>query len=405
MRVVITHTDLRLYWPARIAALQEALTRRGDQLFIVEIAGKGSPYSFCGNEPTGSIRNWIRLFPDARMEDLSPVQASQALVGALNNLYPDVVLAGGIAYPSGAAAVYWAKSRQKSVIIFDDVRPSDVPRGRLVEWIKRMIYGQVDAVLCPAEPWVEGLMGWGFRREQIFFGVDTVDNDFWNNNSVSEGMEVLPGGAQWPSSFFLAVGRQIGVKNFSFLLQVYEKYRLVVGADRALPLVFVGEGPERSALEGFVRMRRLKHVHFFPFVSAARLRVFYQRAAALVLPSTSETWGLVVNEAMAAGLPVLVSDACGCSPVLLKEGMNGYGFSPEKPDELLDALLGFTLQSVGERAAMGEESHRLIQPWGLGRFVRGCLQAVDFSMVNRKTCRSAPVWFLLKNWKGRYRPV
>src|ERR1700760_2498607 len=98
MRIVITHTDLRLYWPARIAALQEALARRGGQLFVVEIAGKGNPHFFCGNEPTSSIRNWFRLFPDARMEDVSPVAASQALVGALNEIYPDVVLAGGIAY-------------------------------------------------------------------------------------------------------------------------------------------------------------------------------------------------------------------------------------------------------------------------------------------------------------------
>jgi len=402
MRVVITHTDLRLYWPSRIAALQQALERRGDILFVVEIAGKGSPYAFSGNDAAHRVNNWIRLFPEARMEDISPLAASRALLGALDQLYPDVVLAGGIAYPSGATAVYWAKSRQRSVVIFDDVRPEDVPRSAFVDRIKQVIYGQVDAVLCPAEPWVEGLRRWRFRREQMFFGVDVVDNDFWSGSPCDEP---LPAGQRWPESYFLAVGRQIAAKNFLFLLQTYEKYRSVVGPERALPLILVGEGPERSELEGYIKMKKLRHVHLIPFVSAGRLRAFYQRAAALVLPSKAETWGLVVNEAMAAGLPVLVSDACGCSSVLLKEGVNGYGFSPSRPDELLDALLRFTLLDGSERAAMGEESRRIVDGWGLGRFVRGSLQAMDYAVMNRKDCRSMPAWLVMKNWKGRYRPV
>ncbi|HEY4336267.1 MAG TPA: glycosyltransferase, partial [Puia sp.] len=346
MKIVITHTDLRLYWPSRIAALQQALERRGDTLFVVEIAGKGSPYAFSGNDAAHRVNNWIRLFPEARMEEIAPLAASRALLGTLDRLYPDVVLAGGIAYSSGATAVNWAKSRQRSVVIFDDVRPEDVPRSVFVDRIKQLIYGQVDAVLCPAESWVAGLMRWRFRREQIFFGVDVVDNEFWNCAAVERGVshsETLPAGQRWPEPYLLAVGRQIEAKNFLFLLQTYEKYRAVVGPERALPLVLVGEGLERKNLEGYIKMKKLRHVHLFPFVSAGRLRVFYRRAAALVLPSKSETWGLVVNEAMAAGLPVLVSDACGCSSVLLKEGVNGYGFSPSRPDELLDALLSFTL--------------------------------------------------------------
>jgi glycosyltransferase involved in cell wall biosynthesis len=402
MRVVITHTDLRLYWPSRIAALQQSLERRGDTLFVVEIAGKGSPYAFSGNDATHRVNNWIRLFPDRKMEEIAPLTASRALLGALDQLYPDVVLAGGIAYPSGATAVYWAKSRQRSVVIFDDVRPEDVPRSAFVDRIKQVIYGQVDAVLCPAEPWVKGLERWKFRREQVFFGVDVVDNDFWTAASPDGA---LPGGQRWPKPYFLAVGRQIEAKNFLFLLQAYEKYRAVVGPERALPLVLVGEGPERKNLEDYIKMKRLRHVHLFPFVSAGRLRVFYQRAAALVLPSKAETWGLVLNEAMAAGLPVLVSDACGCSSVLLKEAVNGYGFSPSRQDELLDALLRLTLLDAEERAAMGAESRRIVDSWGLGRFVRGSLQAMDYAVMNRKDCRSMPAWLVMKNWKGRYRPV
>jgi glycosyltransferase involved in cell wall biosynthesis len=210
--------------------------------------------------------------------------------------------------------------------------------------------------------------------------------------------------AGWPDPFFLAVGRQIPAKNFLFLLEVYEMYRVAAGL-RALPLVLVGEGPQRKMIERFISDRQLQQVHLSPFVSPEKLRAFYHHAAALVLPSTSETWGLVVNEAMAAGLPVLVSKTCGCASELVKEDTNGYTFYPDRPDQLLTALLLFTNKDAMAREAMKKASQRIIQPWGLDRFVKGSLQALDYAVANKKTCRSLQARWVLRRWKGRYRPV
>ena len=260
MKVVITHTDLRLYWPARILALQQALENRGDELFILEIAGAGSPYAFAGSHTTGAppshaaghtssddtvapIRNWFCLFPDSRMEDIPPPRASRKLVAKLNELSPDVLLSGSIAYPSGAAAVYWAKAHNRAVIIFDDVRPENVPRNHLVNYIKRLIYQQVDAVLCPAQSWTASFQHWNFQKEQIFFGVDVVDNDFWAAAPTWDAAGL--------SSYFLAVGRQILAKNFGLLLEAYEHYRHASSPADRFPLVFIGEGPERQLLESY----------------------------------------------------------------------------------------------------------------------------------------------------------
>jgi glycosyltransferase involved in cell wall biosynthesis len=397
MKIVITHTDFRLYWPARISALQRALERRGDELHIIEIAGAGSPYAF-SQWGGAEAKNWICLFPATRMEDISPARASGELWAKLNELSPDVVMGGGIAYPSGATAVRWAKNNNRPVIIFDDARLLDVPRGSVVNYIKQLIYEQVDAVLCPAPPWTEVFVRWRFRPEQVFFGVDVVDNDFWGGYGG-------PRLAELPDGYLLAVGRQIPVKNFGFLLRVYETYRSRAGPEASLPLVLVGEGPERDAMEAALAAGHLEQVCLLPFVDPSALRALYQHAAALVMPSLAETWGLVVNEAMAAGLPVLVSNACGCAPVLVREAVNGYTFSPDRPDELLDILLAFTARTSEEKAAMGRASRRQIRSWGLDRFVSGSLDAIAYAIANKKTCRSVRARFVLRHWKGRYRPV
>jgi len=414
MRVVITHTDLRIYWPSRIAALQQALESRGDELYIIEIAGAGSHYDFHNSRPSGptasdsspvtsaGVKNWICLYPTTRMEDISPARAARKLVAALNSLMPDVVMAGSIAFPSGAASVYWAKKNCRPVVMFDDIRSEDVPRNGFVNYIKKLIYHQVDAVLCPAAEWVEGLRRWDFSPRQLFFGVDVVDNDFW---SAPDPQTAPPEGLQeWPAPFFLAVGRQIPVKNFPFLLEVYDTYRNIAG-ERSLALVMIGEGPERVLIQQIIREKRMRHVYLFPFANPEKLKAFYHHAAALVMPSKCETWGLVVNEAMAAGLPVLVSSHCGCAPVLVKEHVNGYTFHPDRKDKLLTALLSFTNKSSIEKAAMGRASRRMIRPWGLQQFVSGSLQAVDYAFANKKTCRSMQARFVMGQWKGRYRPV
>jgi glycosyltransferase involved in cell wall biosynthesis len=404
MKIVITHTDLRIYWPSRIAALQQALESSGDELYTIEIAGAGSPYAFAenGTPHSSKVKNWICLFPATRMEDLTPSRASGKLLAKLKELNPDVVMAGSIAYPSGATAVYWAKKNRKPVIIFDDVRPEDVPRNPLVDYIKRLIYGQVEAVLCPAASWTDAFRHWNFRPEQLFFGVDVVDNGFW---STADPYGPPPDGmTEWPPPFLLVAGRQIPAKNLCFLLQAYESYRVMTG-ENCLPLVMIGEGPERKMIEDHIRSTDLKGVYLFPFVNPEELRAFYQHAAALVLPSSSETWGLVVNEAMAAGLPVLVSKACGCASVLVKEEVNGYTFHPDRLDQLVAVFLSFTNKDAARRASMGEASRQIIRSWGLDQFVKGSLQAIYYAMKNKKTRRSITSRFVLQHWKGRYRPV
>ena len=66
--------------------------------------------------------------------------------------------------------------------MFDDARLKDVPRSWLVDYIRKKVYSCVDAVLCPAPEWISTYNHFGFTAEQLFYGVDVVDNSFWSKD-------------------------------------------------------------------------------------------------------------------------------------------------------------------------------------------------------------------------------
>jgi glycosyltransferase involved in cell wall biosynthesis len=395
MKIVAIHTDFRIYWPARLRHLSNSLQKRGDSLTVIEIAGRGSAYAFA-EEAGKAGMDWICLFPNERMEDLDPATAKKAAMAKLDELNPDVVMAGAIAFTSGAAAVDWAKRNRKAVVIFDDSKKEDVKRNRLVDAIKRVIYASVDAVFCPAEDWQATYRYWGFRKAAVFCGVDVVDNAFWRKDIPGE----LPG---LPGKYFLTAGRQVKRKNFRTVIDAFVEIKKNPEYSN-LALILAGDGEERTSLEDAVPETDRPSVYFYPFQSQSSLRTLYRQAQAFILPSTSEQWGLVVNEAMASGSPVIVSRPCGCVKSLVAEGENGLVFSPENTSELAACMEKILRLSSGEWQAMRAKSLEIIARWDLDRFSQGATDAIDYALKNKRRPAYFLWRFLLNGWKGRYNP-
>lgn len=408
MKVVICHTDFRVYWPSRIAALAGFLNKHDANLHVIEIAGKGSPYAFAGKSNHGTFPcPWICLFPEKRMEDIPSKVASARLYDALDTLHPDVVISGAIAYPSGATAVHWACQRKRPVVIMDNARLKDVPRSGLVNWVKRRIYANVDALFIPAASHVPDYGSWGIPEERMFFGLNVVDNAFFAERSAAarQNAALIRDKYRLPNHFLLGVGRQIPKKNWGTLIQAF--CASMGEAAGEWGLVLVGDGSEAPRLKEIAAQSDGK-VFFLPFQDQEPLCQFYGTADCLVLMSSyGETWGLVVNEAMACSLPVIVSRECGCAETLVRDGCNGWQCDPHDPGQLAQMLGRFMRLSDEERKQMGERSFEIIADWGLDRFCNGVWQAVQF-------CRQLPVHsyaspiidrLILNLWKGRYRPV
>jgi 1,2-diacylglycerol 3-alpha-glucosyltransferase len=396
MKVVFTHTDLRIYWPGRLEALFVFLHTKGIVLTIVEIAGAGSHYDFATNQ-LALPAYWQCLFPDRKIEEIPSYLANKILRKKLDELQPDIVFSGAIAYPSGAAAVRWAVDNNKKSVIFDNAQLKDVPRGWIPDYIKKKIYSAVDAVFCPAPSWNETFRYFGFTDIQIFHGLNVVDNSFWKKVADTQINT-------HPMKYLLSVARQIPEKNFRFLLNAYHKYLLV--SPDPLHIVLVGDGPEHDLLKVIVQEKGFERFcHFYPFMSQEKLITFFHEAAWFILPSLKETWGLVVNEAMASRLPILASNLVGCASTLVEDGINGFNFSPYDESRLIELLLQASEMKENRRIEMGKRSEEIISDWDLDRFCNGTYNAIKFVSVSRKRPLDIISKILIKIWKGRYRPI
>ena len=140
-----------------------------------------------------------------------------------------------------------------------------------------------------------------------------------------------------------------------------EAYQQIEHPNKALAIV--GDGELRQAMEAYASTSEAGPVHFFGFQSRENLPKFYAAADVLVLPSSRETWGIVVNEALSMGLPVIVSDQVGAGSDLVSHGHNGFIFANGDVPGLAACIKDLMSLSEAERQAMGDRSLEFIKAW------------------------------------------
>ena len=269
-----------------------------------------------------------------------------------------------------------ARFRRLPVVLMSASTARDAPRVAWREAVKRRIVRMFDAALVGGRPQADYVAQLGMPRERIFLSCDVVDNAHFAAPAAPPRQIAGWNGRR----FFLASARFIPVKNLPRLLEAFARYRALAGSE-AWSLVVLGDGELRPALEEVARKLGLGPSLLMPgFKRYPELPSWYQAASCFVLASTSEPWGLVVNEAMAAGLPVLVSHRCGCAMDLVQDGVNGFTFDPLDVEQL--ARLMYRVAHGGvDRVAMGRASRRIIADWGPERFAQGLKAAVECALV------------------------
>jgi 1,2-diacylglycerol 3-alpha-glucosyltransferase len=169
-------------------------------------------------------------------------------------------------------------------------------------------------------------------------------------------------------------------------------------------LVILGDGPLKADLQSLISELDLQDFVLLPgFKQYDDLPACYGFANALILASTTEQWGLVVNEGMAAGLPIIVSGRCGCVPELVHDGVNGFQFDPHDEQRLAELMSKVAAASDEQRTAWGEASLRIIVDWNLDRFARGVERASKVAKQHEAPCRSRFLVPLILNLIGRFR--
>jgi glycosyltransferase involved in cell wall biosynthesis len=247
-------------------------------------------------------------------------------------------------------------------------------RGGAVRRVKGAVFPhllkQFDACLYVGQRNREYLEHYGVPAGRMFFSPHCVDNDAFKRGSDAAreaGSRGAPGGRKR----VLFVGRLVESKRPLDVMQAVSK---LVSAGMPLELVVAGAGELSSRMEEAARAGGVD-ARFLGFVNQSGLPSVYGSSDVVVLPSTAvETWGLVVNEAMACGVPAVVSDAVGCGPDLIEPGVTGAVAPLDDVPALAAAIASVLALDIGmTRRALAER----METYSPARAAEGLLEAAD----------------------------
>ena len=327
----------------------------------------------------------VSLFPEAAHNDLGSSQLRRAFWSALEQANPDVVAVNGWNDFGSLVAADCCVRRGIPMVVMSESARQDEPRTWWKEMIKRRVVGVYSAALVGGQRHVEYLVELGMPRDRIFTGYDVVDNAYFRRRAEEVRSQKSDVRKQYGLSenYFLASARFIEKKNLPTLIRAYAAYRQKSEASGNPPwdVVLLGDGPLREALNSQLSTLNLHaHVHLPGFKPYDELPVYYALAKAFVHASTTEQWGLVVNEAVASGLPVIVSERCGCVPELVRG--NGFTFDPIDERELPSRLLQIASLSDDERRSLGDASYRIAENFAPEHFGEGLEQAAKLALTH-----------------------
>ena len=352
--------DWYSYHVSRFRALCEHPPLKGRVAGVELVGGCGVHRGLRFREPEREGLPISVLFPEGDWHNIGPLELARAVWRSLNRLRPSAVLVPGWATAPALAAAAWAKLHFKRSILMSETTATDHRRVWWKELPKRLLICSLfDSAIAGGKPHARYLVHLGLDPGQIARYYDVVDNRFYQEETDhARQAPELRQAAGLPERYFLYVGRLSPEKNLSVLLTAFARYRANGGT---WSLVLVGDGPERVALERQSRESGIRaHVTFAGLKAARETVPHYAFAGCFVLPSSREPWGLVVNEAMASGLPVIVSNRCGCAEDLVEPGGNGYLFDPASEAELADRMLSISQSSEAAIQGMGRRSREIV---------------------------------------------
>lgn len=254
------------------------------------------------------------------------------------------------------------------------------PRGRWTEALKAIVLGPLLAVTSGALV-IGGANRrfydhYGVARSRQFFTPYSVDNKFFlaQREIVKRSRQDLRRMHDWPEDVVVIgfSGKLIPLKRVDDLIDAVAALQ---GEGLQAGLLIVGDGPSRAALEERARSRQLRWTQFAGFRNQSELAAWYVCMDVFVLPSRSETWGLVLNEAMLFQLPIVASRMVGGTEDLIETGKNGYVFEVGDVARLTHVLR--TLVTSSEvRCRFGQQSRAIVEKYSHDACVRGILDGI-----------------------------
>ena len=304
--------------------------------------------------------------------------------GALARAAPDVILCGGYNYFASWRSLLWARVHKVPFVLWSESNAMDQRRGHsVVELLKSEFLRQCSGFVVPGQSAKEYLCAHkGIKEDVIFTAPNAVDNNFFARAGAAARQNAATHrqALALPERYFLFAGRLVREKGVFELLSAYAK--LDESIRQRVGLVFVGDGGSRQQLEMQAASISPGVVRFAGFAQRQQLAIYYALAEMLILPTYTDTWGLVVNEAMACALPVILSRAAGCAVDLLTENWNGLLVPPRDVSSL-----NLAMRSLADQpdlcAAMSVHSVQRVARYSPGEWSRGIARMVEAQGATR----------------------
>ncbi len=369
MRIGVLFAQFSAYHVDRCQAIAGRLGDRAE-VVAVEVATTSADYAW---EPSGAVAGArkVTLFPGESFDTVSPLRRFRAQFAALRRC--DWVLVGIGYNEPDIIALSWALAAcGVRVVVLSESKFDDFPRSSGHELVKGLILRSYRAAIVGAQRQIDYMRFLGFDRRPVLPGYDTVGLD---RVRAMGGGVAAPDGQPYGARAFVFIGRFVPKKALPDLVDGYAAYVRQAAAPRRL--ILVGSGPEEAAIRQRADDHGIAHLIDFPgFLGPEAVARILADGLALVLPSTEEQWGLVVNEALAFGLPVIVSAAVGSRDVLVRNLDNGFVIEPGSPEGLGLAMARLADDEAEWRRMVGRSHARA--KWGDTERLADAVEALVF---------------------------
>ena len=362
-KILIIHNILWSHYKAVVLTELNTLIRNnGDELLVIHIAPKGIAQKNLGNADLDLHQYPYKVIFNEDYEIPISFKKSIALSREIFLYKPDVVIQPGFGETPFWFSLLTTKLLRIPSIFCCDSTAMDNPKHWLKDTLKKIyVKGCVSAFTYGTKS-KEYILSLGMIADQIYTHCQAATNiqlaAAYEPAHIERQSRISAAG--FNTHNFIYVGRLTSIKNINRLITAFLSLKNNNALAKDWGLILVGDGPQRRELTQLCVNMDAKDVHFVGGKSWREVPEFHALADVFVLPSTSEPWGIVVNEAMVCGLPVLVSSHCGAAYDLVQEGENGFMFDPYNEQELLDKL-NFFVNHPNELTAMGIKSREIIE--------------------------------------------
>lgn len=252
------------------------------------------------------------------------------------------------------------------------VTASQYPKWK--QRLRALAYRQADTFVPYGNAAMQYLSTIGIPRERMFHGMWSVDNAIYDLTSARDG------GRPGEPLRWISVGQLVPRKGFSELIDAWGEQSPEFLRENSLWIV--GEGPHRHDLEQQIRKRSLSEaIKLLGHKTPEDLAALYRQCDAFVLPTLMDHWGLVVNEAMAAGLPILCSKYAGCHLDLVRPE-NGVVIDPLDTGAFSEAMTAFW-QCRDRWVGMGTTSQLIISEYTLEATAKAIIEAANAALLRQ----------------------